>query len=73
MSNGYVAAASLWLALLLTSAVSSPLAYAACDPFDPEARPGCCSHHGGVCGCNTSTGMQKCCDGKDSPSCRCGE
>jgi len=34
-------------------------------------KPGCCSHHGGVCGCNFGTGMQQCCDGKDSPSCRC--
>ena len=25
--------------------------------FDAEARRGCCSHHGGVCGC-------ACCDGK---------
>jgi len=25
-------------------------------PFSSEARQGCCSHHGGVCGC-------RCCDG----------
>jgi hypothetical protein len=37
------------------------------------AKPGCCSHHNGVCGCNRATGMQRCCDGTDSPSCRCGE
>ncbi len=30
---------------------------------------GCCSHHGGVCGC--SNGRQKCCDGTLSPSCQC--
>ena len=30
---------------------------------------GCCSHHGGVCGC--SGGRQACCDGKLSPSCLC--
>jgi hypothetical protein len=36
-----------------------------------EAKQGCCSHHGGVCGCNSSTGHQLCCDGKDSPSCGC--
>lgn len=35
------------------------------------ATSGCCSHHGGVCGCNTSTGSQSCCDGTDSPSCGC--
>jgi hypothetical protein len=36
-----------------------------------ETRSGCCSHHGGVCGCNGNTGHQLCCDGKDSPSCDC--
>ena len=30
---------------------------------------GCCSHHGGVCGC--SGGRQVCCDGALSPSCLC--
>ncbi|MFA5993366.1 MAG: hypothetical protein WC823_00230 [Parcubacteria group bacterium] len=35
------------------------------------AGSGCCSWHGGVCGCNTSTGSQSCCDGTDSPSCGC--
>lgn len=35
-----------------------------------EARQsGCCSHHGGVCGC--SGGRKSCCDGTLSPSCRC--
>lgn len=32
-------------------------------------RSGCCSHHGGVCGC--SGGRQQCCDGALSPSCTC--
>jgi hypothetical protein len=35
------------------------------------AKRGCCSHHGGVCGC--SGDMQQCCDGTISPSCGCGE
>ena len=35
------------------------------------AKSGCCSHHGGVCGCAGS--RQKCCDGSLSPSCMCGE
>ncbi|MBP3820210.1 hypothetical protein J6G99_01030 [bacterium] len=34
-----------------------------------EERSGCCSHHGGVCGC--SYGRAKCCDGSLSPSCGC--
>ena len=32
-------------------------------------RRGCCSYHGGVCGC--SGGRQQCCDGALSPSCTC--
>ena len=33
------------------------------------AGRGCCSHHGGVCGC--SGGRAACCDGQLSPSCGC--
>ena len=32
-------------------------------------RQGCCSWHGGVCGC--SRGRALCCDGTLSPSCGC--
>jgi hypothetical protein len=32
-------------------------------------RRGCCSHHGGVCGCEK--GRAVCCDGRLSPSCGC--
>lgn len=35
------------------------------------ATRGCCSWHGGVCGCDTSVGRQVCCDGTYSPSCLC--
>ena len=38
-----------------------------------DARSGCCSHHGGVAGCDSTTGYQACNDGSDSPSCGCGE
>jgi len=38
-----------------------------------DARSGCCSHHGGVAGCDSATGYQACNDGSDSPSCGCGE
>ena len=34
-------------------------------------RSGCCSWHGGVCGCDEFTGRIICCDGTLSPSCRC--
>lgn len=30
---------------------------------------GCCSGHGGVCGCKN--GRSQCCDGTQSPSCQC--
>lgn len=33
------------------------------------AQSGCCSWHGGVCGC--SSGRAACCDGSLSPSCSC--
>ena len=34
-----------------------------------QARRGCCSWHGGVCGC--SNGRLVCCDNTFSPSCGC--
>lgn len=39
--------------------------------FTPLAMAGrgCCSHHGGVCGCQS--GQVLCCDGTLSPSCGC--
>ena len=38
-------------------------------PLNVFARSGCCSHHGGVCGCKSS--RVTCCDGSYSPSCTC--
>jgi hypothetical protein len=35
------------------------------------ARRGCCSHHGGVAGCDTSVGSLICRDGSYSPTCGC--
>lgn len=35
------------------------------------ARRGCCSWHGGVCGCRN--GRTVCCDGSLSPSCTCAQ
>ncbi len=37
--------------------------------LDELQRSGCCSWHGGVCGC--SNGRAACCDGTLSPSCGC--
>lgn len=39
------------------------------DGIAEIAKQGCCSHHGGVCGC--SNGRVICCDGTKSPSCKC--
>ncbi len=36
-----------------------------------QAAAGCCSHHGGVTGCNQSTNHQTCKDGTTSPTCLC--
>lgn len=46
--------------------VQNSKASAQCNLFN---RRGCCSHHGGVCGC--SSGRARCCDGSLSPSCGC--
>lgn len=40
------------------------------DPMYVSAKRGCCSHHGGVAGCNSS-GRQVCNDGTLSPTCTC--
>lgn len=41
----------------------------ACRLDPSEEKRGCCSHHGGVCGCQG--GRALCCDGTLSPSCSC--
>lgn len=38
--------------------------------YNEASRRGCCSWHGGVCGCDAS-GRVRCCDGVLSPSCMC--
>jgi len=38
-------------------------------PPDPPEGQGCCSWHGGQCGC--SNGRVVCCDGVLSPTCTC--
>ena len=44
--------------------------YSKCTPFQFQ-KAGCCSKHGGVCGCNKQVHRLKCCDGATSPSCTC--
>lgn len=49
-------------------AEGSPPACKVSKEGDVERR-GCCSHHGGVCGC--AGGGARCCDGSMSPTCGC--
>lgn len=46
-----------------------PIVVAQLITKDELQRRGCCSHHGGVCGCQE--GRAICCDGTPSPSCGC--
>lgn len=46
------------------------LAFMFLFPIKINAQRGCCSHHGGVAGCN-SDGRQICKDGTLSPTCTC--
>lgn len=58
--------------VILGGVVLSPSASsdsAVVEARDAPARSGCCSWHGGVCGC--LNGRAKCCDGTLSPSCGC--
>jgi len=48
---------------------SSPIIGAPAE--EVVAQRGCCSHHGGVCGC--SDGRTVCCDSSFSPSCGCNQ
>lgn len=58
----------LFLALVVAGLTSYVVASPDCNIFN---RSGCCSHHGGVCGCNKNFHRLKCCDGSLSPSCGC--
>lgn len=63
------------LALLVLTFASLAVVFFASPSVKPSGadlqaeRSGCCSHHGGVCGC--SAGRAVCCDGALSPSCGC--
>ena len=51
--------------LLLVLAVS----LSGCLSSSEPERRGCCSHHGGVCGCGGTKAL--CCDGTLSKTCGC--
>lgn len=60
---------TLTLAMLFVSTMAITCAIAVPKQNAEYERQGCCSHHGGVCGC--ANGRAKCCDGSLSPSCGC--
>jgi hypothetical protein len=66
----------LFLAVILLFSLASIAEESVCEQLFSQniskeelAQRGCCSHHGGVCGC--SGGRAACCDGSLSPSCGC--
>ena len=67
----------LMIAVLMMFSFSAFAEEVTCQPPQSDtsitseriAQRGCCSWHGGVCGC--SAGVVQCCDGSGSPSCRC--
>lgn len=59
----------LGMVLLGGSTFSNCLNVMSGERGESVERRGCCSHHGGVCGCEK--GRALCCDGRLSPSCGC--
>lgn len=55
--------------LTITGCVFAYNAYNNLSSNQCVAGRGCCSSHGGVCGCQN--GRSRCCDGTLSPSCQC--
>lgn len=51
------------------SSITNNTDLAKAQTIHSEARRGCCSWHGGVCGCDETTGRVICCDGTLSPTC----
>ena len=52
-----------------SKAAKAPVVYVSCDTRGRVYGQGCCSSHGGECGCQD--GRDLCCDGALSPSCTC--
>jgi hypothetical protein len=68
MLTGHVAVLLLTLMTFVPSSSLSLCKVTMAVAMNGE-RQGCCSYHGGVCGC--SGGRALCCDGRLSPSCGC--
>lgn len=49
--------------------ITGGVIYSNLNKSECTAGRGCCSRHGGECGC--LNGRSKCCDGTLSPSCQC--
>lgn len=65
----------IWLMILGLSVVAFAVvqgnrAFGRCTT-EQSQKAGCCSRHGGVCGCNKDAHKLKCCDGTLSKSCGC--
>lgn len=60
---------AICLLAMFFSMTATPI-FSAIDYSSLVAQRGCCSHHGGVKGCNGS-GRTICNDGSLSPTCRC--
>lgn len=60
---------SLQKSSIVTGLITLSLAFIPASAL--YAKAGCCSKHGGVVGCDTASGLQRCKDGTTSPSCAC--
>ena len=60
----------LGLSMVAFGVVQSNRAIGKCTT-EQSQKAGCCSRHGGVCGCNKDAHKLKCCDGTLSKSCGC--
>lgn len=65
-----VGVATVLVALVSATSSAETQGPDADDSAVQAERRGCCSHHGGVCGCGGQ--KYKCCDGTMSPTCACG-
>ena len=70
MTKLYVTVILLYLSFNVIADQSQPAQEYILNPNTEQiSQSGCCSHNGGVCGCDG--GRAVCCDGKYSPSCGC--
>jgi len=65
--RGFLILILLFILTILSCSTKSPITNQSIE----IAKSGCCSSHGGVCGC--VDGRVKCCDGTLSPTCTCDE